>query len=68
MEKIKVEDIIKVLNDLSNIEKPERNGYILFPSSEGFDVFEISEDRLVKYINAEMVYQYYKNEENEITE
>jgi len=55
MENIKLKDIQTILNTL-NKSKLERKGYILLPSFEGFKLFEIDEDRLKLYLQAESLH------------
>jgi len=55
MEKIKLEDIQTIFENL-NTNKIERKGYIMLPSIEGFQLFEISEERLKLYLQAESLH------------
>ena len=43
------------------LKQPDRNGYILKPNANGFDVFKIPQDRIEKYIECEQVYNHYNN-------
>ena len=36
---------------------PQNNGYILIPTYDGFQVYEISTDRLIKYLEIESLYK-----------
>lgn len=56
MDKITIDNLQEISNNLNKIKPHERNGYILLPSIEGFDLFEINEDRLRKYLVAEQMY------------
>ena len=40
------------------VYKIERKGFILLPSMEGYKLFEINEDRLKLYLEAESVYKH----------
>lgn len=55
MENIKLEDIQTIFETL-NKSKIERKGYIMLPSIEGFQLFEISEERLKHYLQAESLH------------
>jgi len=62
------EEFTKELIDLYNKMKDnqiKRNGYILLPSFKGFDVIEISEERLRKYLDAERVFRAYEKSIND---
>jgi hypothetical protein len=52
---MKLEDIQTIFNTI-NKSKLERKGYILLPSFEGFELFEIHEDRLKLYLQAESLH------------
>ena len=56
MENIKLEDIQTIFNTF-NKSKLERKGYILLPSFEGFKLFEIDEERLKLYLQAESLHK-----------
>ena len=47
-----VEDIQEIIETL-NKSKEERKGYILIPSPEGFQLYEIDKERLELYLKAE---------------
>jgi len=57
MENIKLYDLQKIFETL-NKSKIERKGFILLPSMEGYKLFEINEDRLKLYLEAESVYKH----------
>lgn len=68
MIKAKQKEITKELIDLYNKMKDnhvKRTGYILLPSFKGFDMFEISEERLRKYLDAERAYLAYEKSIND---
>jgi hypothetical protein len=56
MDKLKAEDL-KVFAEMMNANKVKRNGYIMMPSINGFDLFEISEERLKLYLQAENMHR-----------
>jgi hypothetical protein len=57
MGNIKLEDIQTIFETL-NKSKLEQKGYILIPSFEGFKLFEINEDRLKLYLQAESLHNH----------
>ncbi len=52
MEDITLESISKIIETL-NSSKAERKGYIMMPSLNGFDLYEINEERLKSYLTIE---------------
>jgi len=50
-------EFIQTILDVFNKSKLERKGYILLPSFEGFKLFEIDEDRLNLYLQAESLHK-----------
>jgi len=52
VENITAESISKIMETL-NSSKVERKGYIMMPSINGFDLYEIDEDRLKSYLAIE---------------
>lgn len=55
-DQLKIEDI-QAIYETFNKSKIERKGYIMLPSFEGFKLFEIDEDRLKLYLEAETLYR-----------
>jgi len=55
MDKIKIEDVQTIFETL-NKSKVERKGYIMLPSIEGFQLFELPEERLKLYLQAESLH------------
>lgn len=55
MDKIKIEDVQTIFETL-NKSKIERKGYIMIPSIEGFQLFELPKERLELYLHAESLH------------
>jgi len=53
---------IQKIADLFNKSRLKRNGYILMPDINGFKLYEIDQDRLEKYLQAETVFQHYNKQ------
>jgi hypothetical protein len=49
MENIKIEDIVKLFEQLKQT-RVARKGYIMLPSIDGFELYEIDEGRLKNYL------------------
>lgn len=60
MEDITSESIAKITETL-NSDKAERKGYIMMPSINGFDLYEIDEKRLQEYLTVESLHNKIKN-------
>lgn len=59
MEILNIEDLVEVIKKI-DFKNVSRNGFILLPSPNGFDIYEMSQDRLQLYVDAERVYNHYK--------
>lgn len=55
-EQITPDDIIAIFNQLELKDKT-KSGYILKPTIDGFDVYEITNDRLEQYLTAEVLHK-----------
>ena len=60
---ITVQDIQQIC-DTFNQAKGSEDGFILFPSLKGFDVFQINKERLKKYLKLEALYRSLDLKEN----
>ena len=58
-------DDLKELSDALNIGKESQTGFIMIPNIGGFQMFEISKDRLELYLKTEALYKIHETKTKE---
>lgn len=65
MKKLKLDEIAEVVNKIQ-LEKPvKQKGFIMMPTDDGIDFYEIDKDRLQAYLQQEQYFSVTGNSSNE---